>query len=129
MTSNFSTHTLDAFARPVAGQALDTPVDQTTLVNLHSDAIEAVEGAFLNQGIYTPAVNGNGLTVSTGSIIGTYIDYGKAGVLTLGLSVTANWSGAGYLSCSLPPGWTAAGVESLLTGYAYEGYSIVIRCE
>lgn len=125
MTSNFANTppTADTLPRPVAGDGLDSPVDQAAAYVASAEAIEAIEKRILGQiggGFYAPASFGNGLTTFTGTWIGFYWNYGSLGFLNLSLAVTANWAGSGFIEVALPSGWTAnAGVESMLTGYGF----------
>lgn len=123
MSTNFdnSPATADAFSRPTAGDPLNAP-DQVTVVNGHSDAIENIEKRLLGTfggGFYTPTSYGNGLSTFTGTWVGFYWDLGNLGYLSMSLAVTANWAGSGYIEVDLPSGWTAANLESTLTGYGY----------
>jgi hypothetical protein len=120
MSTNFddTPPTVDSFARPAAGNPLNSP-DQATLVNNHSDAIEAIETALATYSIYAPTPAGNGLSVVTSTWAGLYKRVGDQGTLHLSGEVKGNWAGSGYVSIPLPSGWTAAAIDSVGSLYGF----------
>ena len=79
---------------------------------------------------YTPTPNGNGLTTITATWSGQYARLGDHGKIRIKGIVTANWAGSGFLSLSLPSGWTAAddGFECAnITGYVAQKPSVGVH--
>ena len=118
-----SPRSLDTLATIVADEAMDgsgASMDQTTWMNKVRDIIIGLEHIHLDLGLYVPTRRTNGLTAAPCAIVGVYADYGKIGFLALRIEATGAFTGGGFLSVPLPTGWTAqAGVESVLSGYAY----------
>jgi hypothetical protein len=120
MATNFDNAppTVDSFSRPAGGTDTLASVDQATLVNNHSDAIEEIERKQLTESFNAPTAHGNGLTTSGASWVAVWTDYGPCGFVKYRAKVTANWAGTGFITVDLPTGWTC-NYETAIAGLCY----------
>jgi hypothetical protein len=93
----------------------DFVTNGATAMTTMADDIDAYFGAPTT---YTPTTT----NITGGTVTGRFTRMGKLGIISIGISA-GTATAAGTVSCSLPSGWTTAGVSQVLP--AFNGTALI----